>query len=393
MSQLKEVRVQGDIPAETLFQEGDLVKRYTISLFFLLLFGAATYSHGSDNKFNIKGDFRYRHEWLQLEDAKARVRQRVRARVNIEGKVNDQTKVVFGISSGSPDPVSNNQSLGDGWSSKAVVLDLAYVEYRSQRFPGLTLTGGKMHNPFFLPGESELIWDSDIRQEGIAAHYSHDFDSVSILLTGGGFWLEERSKGKNSSLMSGQGVLEYHIPDGKSGVAVGGSYFGYENVKGYTPFFDAEDAFGNTTVPVLDTAGNTTGMAYRWNYRLMELFAEAETELGDVPVTVMGDYVNNTAADSLNDGWLVGVRVGKIKTMSSLGFRFIYREIKKDAVIGMFTDSDFRGGGTDGKGSEMGADVQLTKSTTLSLTYFNNKVPIENGKTFQRVQVDAKFKF
>jgi len=367
------------------------VKRYTISIFFLLLFGAASHSFGDDNKISIKGDFRYRHEWLQLENAKSRTRQRVRARVNLDGKVNDQTHVVFGISSGSPDPVSNNQTLGYGWSSKTVVLDLAYVEYKSKRYPGLSLTGGKMHNPFFLPGESELIWDSDVRQEGIAAHYSHDFDSVSILLTGGGFWLEERSKGKNSSMISGQGVLEFHIPDGKSSVAVGGSYFGYENVKGYVPFFDAEDAFGNTTVPAV-VSGDTV-QVYKWNYRLMELFAEAKTKLGVVPVTVMGDYVNNTAADSLNDGWLLGIRVGKIKRLSSLAFRYIYREIKRDAVIGMFTDSDFRGGGTDGKGSEMGADVQLTKSTTLSLTYFNNTVPIENGRTFQRVQVDAKFKF
>ncbi len=368
------------------------MKRFTISIFFLLLFGATTYSFGGDSKFNIKGDFRYRHEWIQLEDANARTRQRVRARVNIDGKVNDQTRVVFGISSGSPDPVSNNQTLTDGWSSKDVVLDLAYVEYKSQRFPGLSLIGGKMHNPFYLPGESELIWDSDIRQEGIAAHYSRDFDSVSILLTGGGFWLEERSKSKNSSLLSGQGVLEYHIPDGKSSVAVGGSYFGYENVKGFTPFFDAEDAFGNTTVPAVGSNGDTIEV-YKWDFGLMELFAEAETELGVVPVTVMSDYVNNTAADSLNDGWLVGIRVGKIKKLSSLAIRYIYREIKKDAVIGMFTDSDFIGGGTNGKGHEMGADVQVTSSTTLSLTYFNNKTPIRDGKTFQRVQVDAKFKF
>lgn len=367
------------------------MKRFTFSIFFLLLLGAASHSFGEDNKISIKGDFRYRHEWLQLQDVKSRTRQRVRARVNIYGKVNDQTKVEFGISSGSPDPVSNNQTLGYGWSSKAVVLDLANVQYTSKRYPGLSLIGGKMHNPFFLPGESELIWDSDIRQEGIAAHYKRDFDSVSILLTGGGFWVEERSKSKNSSMLSGQGVLEYHIPDGKSTVSVGGSYFGYENVKGYVPFFDAEDAFGNTTVPTV-ISGDTV-QVYKWNYRLMELFAEAETELGVVPVTVMGDYVNNTAADSLNDGWLVGIRVGKIKKLSSLAFRYIYREVKKDAVIGMFTDSDFRGGGTNGKGSEMGADVQLTKSTTLSLTYFNNKVPIKDGKTFQRVQMDAKFKF
>ena len=368
------------------------MKRFAIGVFYLFVFGAAGYAFGGDGKFTIKGDFRYRHEWIQLEDANSRTRQRVRARVTIEGKVNDQSNIVFGISSGSPDPVSNNQTLGDGWSSKDVVLDLAFIEYASKRFSGLSLIGGKMDNPFYLPGESELIWDSDIRQEGIVAHYARDIDSISLFLTGGGFWIEERSKNDNSYMLSGQAVAEYHLPDGRSTVAVGGSYFDYENSKGFPPFFDAEDAFGNTTVPAVNSSGDTIEV-YTSNFRLMELFAEAETKLGIVPVTVMGDYVNNTAVDRLNDGWLVGIRVGKIKKLSSLAFRYIYRQLNRDAVVGMFTDSDFIGGGTDGKGHEIGADVQVAPSTSFAVTYFNNTTPIIDGRNFQRVQVDAKFKF
>ena len=80
--------------------------------------------------FKIKGDFRYRHEMIEKEDTKTRTRHRLRARVGIEGNVNTETKIVVGISSGSDDPVSNNQSLDDGFSSKAVVVDVAYFEYK-----------------------------------------------------------------------------------------------------------------------------------------------------------------------------------------------------------------------------------------------------------------------
>jgi hypothetical protein len=368
------------------------VKKLAIKALVLLMFGGYADSYAGDSGFDINGDFRYRHEWIEKEDTKSRLRHRLRARVNIEGKINDNGKIVVGISSGSDDPVSNNQSLGSGWSSKDVVLDLAYFEYTCTRLPGLSLIGGKMDNPFYKPGKSELVWDSDIRQEGLVAHYDRDFNNVSIHLTGAGLWLEERKLDEDSYLLSGQGVMNVDLPESKAGFTVGGSYYGYKNSLGHLPYFDPEDPYGNSRSQFVSNPGDTID-GYKWDFEMIELFAEVNVKLGYIPVTVMGDYVNNTAADSLNDGWLVGIRAGKTKKPGSWDVRYIYREVKKDAVVGIFTDSDFIGGGTDGKGHEFGGSYQLADKTTLAITYFINDIGIDNGKTFKRLQVDAKFKF
>ena len=157
------------------------------------------------------------------------------------------------------------------------------------------------------------------------------------------------------------------------------------SIPGDSRLSDTADSYGNT---VDDSSGR-----YVFDYELLEIGGEIHYIIEDMPVTVMADYVTNTAADSLNTGWLAGIMIGKTKKAGSWDFRYIYRELKKDAVLGLFTDSDFRGGGTDGKGHEVGASFQLMEKTTFAVTYFYNEIGFENSLDFQRLQVDLKFKF
>jgi hypothetical protein len=334
--------------------------------------------------FKVNGDFRYRHEMIEKEDTKTRTRHRLRARVNVEGSVNDDAKIVVGISSGSDDPVSNNQSLDDGFSSKDVVLDIAFFEYKLKQIPGLSLQGGKVYNPFYKPGKSELIWDSDIRFEGMVAHYKQKYILTSLELIGAGFWIEEREDDKNSYLMALQGVFGHDVPTYDMTIYVGGAYYRYENAKGFASFFDEGDSYGNT----IDTAG-----MYANDFEIIDITAELYFMADGIPVTIMSDYVTNIAADSLNDGWLAGVRFGKLKESGTWDCRYIYRELKRDAVVGIYTDSDFLGGGTDGKGHEFGIGVQLAPKVSFGATYFVNEIGFENSQEFNRLQVDAKFEF
>ena len=374
--------------------------------------GLSTTSRAADwwENVKIKGDFRYRHEIINQENKDIRHRHRIRTRVNIEGKVYDQGKIVLGISSGSSDPVSNNQTLGDAFSSKDLLIDVAFFELALKQVEGLKFTGGKMYNPFFLPGESELIWDSDIRPEGLTFGYHREFDNFAISLTASGLWIMERSGGDDSYLAGGQTVLKYQLNEDKFDIALGGSYFSYGNVKNYSLLYEDDNPFGNSEYSTEDTtitkvAYTPTDTAvdvtitehhfYMYDYELLELFAEASHKFNEIPVTVMGDYVTNTAIDSLKNGWLVGIRIGKTKKPGSWDFRYIYREVEKDAVFGLYTDSDFRGGGTNARGHEIGADYQLMNNTTFAVTYFNNQIDLQAGdKTnFQRWQFDLKFKF
>jgi hypothetical protein len=353
------------------------------SLLCLLAVPSLATAEDWTEKVKVGGDLRYRHEILDTENSDARTRERIRARLNIIGNVSDQTKIEFSLSSGSSDPVSNNQTLTGAASSKAVVLDLAYGAYSPASLSGLTIVAGKTKNPFFKPGSSELLWDSDLRPEGASASYTRDFEGATLELVGAGHWVDERSSGPNSYMAAGQATITFHVPEKKSHVAVGGGYFHYGNLKGFAPLYE-DDPFGNT----VDTAGN-----FLYEYRLLEGYAEVGLTAGEKPVTFYGDFVVNTNPDSANTAWLVGVRLGKAKKLWSWQMHFNYRRVERDAVFGLFTDSDFRNGGTNGKGSEFGAALQVTNDIQLAGTYFYNWQGLEDGTVFQRLQLDAKLKF
>jgi hypothetical protein len=350
----------------------------------------------------VKGDFRYRHDMIKQDETDARHRQRIRVRLGIFGEVSDYTKVGIQLATGSDDPVSTNQTLDGGFSTKSVGLDLAYFEATHPKLAGVTLTGGKFKNPFFKPGKSELIWDSDWNPEGGVVSFDHKADNLTLTLTGAGLWIDERSSGDDSYMLTGQAVGKFAFNDSNSAVAFGGSMFNYVNAQGFTPFFDPEEDMGNSVISFThleivdtDTSVALDSIHYATGFELLEVFGEFSHKFDKTPITVMGDFVTNTAADSLNTGWLVGVRVGKAGKPGSWEFRYLYRNVEQDAVVGTFTDSDFRGGGTDARGHEFGGAIQLAVNTAFKVTYFVNEIDIEadNQKDFNRLMVDLQLKF
>jgi len=336
-------------------------------------------------KIKVKGDFRYRHEMIDKEGSDTRNRQRIRARLGISGEVNSTMSVGIQLATGSDDPVSTNQTLTDGFSTKSIMLDKAYLKYSPTQVPGLTVEGGKFGNPFYKPGSSELIWDSDLNPEGGVANYKRKLDYLTLNLIGAGLWVVERSSGDDSWLGAGQAILGYESADELTSISFGGSFYNYVNAKGYPAFFDATEPMGNS----VDGSGN-----YLNDYELLEAFVEVTHRFDKIPVVVMGDYVNNTAADSVNTGWLVGAHIGKAKKTGSWSVRYIYRKVEKDAVIGIFTDSDFRGGGTDAKGHEIGGEYMLADNAAFGVSYFINKTGLDAAEAdFNRLQVDLQLKF
>jgi hypothetical protein len=345
-------------------------------------------------KIKWQGDFRYRYEVIDEEGEEQRNRQRIRARIGLFADVMNDVRIGFQITSGSDDPVSNNQTLGDGFSTKPLGIDFAYFEWKPSVAKGLKVQGGKFKNPWYKSGKSELVWDSDWNPEGLFVYYKvENLATFDLFVDGGVLWVEERSAAEDAMLVGGQGGLIFSLLDGSADVIVGGSYFTYLNTKGYEPFVDADDGFGNTLEVVLDGGGNPVGYVYPYDFEIMEFFLEFGGEIRNLPVTFMADYVNNSGADDDNYGYLFGLRFGKARGFGTVGGRYIYREVEANAVLGAFTDSDFIGGGTDGSGHEAGIDVGLAEKITFSTTYFMNRKGLDDGVDFNRLQVDVKFKF
>lgn len=345
-------------------------------------------------KVKISGDIRYRHESIDEQsggDWKQGVsRHRIRARLGIDGKVNDDVDLGLRLASGSADPVSTNQDLGDSFSSKTIWLDLAYFDWHPGTMKGLDVVGGKMINPFYTVGRNELIWDVDLTPEGLAAKYETPIgENLKAYLSGGGFWVAERdSDGSvDSSLWGVQGYLKNKI--GADNYVLGGmSYYNYGNIEGQgdlaTVWRGSAKWFGNTS----------DGGVFRYDYDILEGFAECGFKIADYPVALFGDYAHNTdAPGSKSNGWLIGCIFNKAKDPGSWEAGYDYRDIDSDAVVGQFNASDFVGGGTDGRGHKFSFMYQLARNFQVGLNYYLSQRKNADNDDYRRMQADLLFKF
>lgn len=366
------------------------------------------------------GDFRYRFEHTDEEIADGvrwhdgQTRNRIRARLMIEAIVNDEWDVAFRLASAGPgsdaphegNPTSGNQDLENAFSSKNIWLDLAFFRWHPASIEGLEVFGGKVKNPFYTVGKNSLIWDPDLNPEGISLQYQTPVtNACTLFINGGAFWVDEihnsasavSASGADISLWGIQSYVKHTVQDSEY-VLAGASWFDYANLQGQSPL--AKTWSGSTS----KWFGNTTADGvYVNDYDLLELFTEYGTEcaaLGGRPVTIFGEYVRNTAATTGEDeGWLAGFSVNKCKDPGSWEFRYNYRVLEADAVVGQFTDSDFIGGGTDGKGHKFGFTYQLARNTQAGLTYFHDEDDADTATTsrrgldYRRLQADLKFKF
>ncbi len=348
------------------------------------------------SKLNISGDLRYRHEYID-DDSKdsTRNRDRIRARIGIYPKLNDEWSLGFRLATAEGeqegDPVSTNQTLGGAFGKKSFWLDLAFFDYHPQWLKGLDLLGGKINVPFYKVGGNQLIWDSDLTPEGGAITYARPLtEQTSVNLSAGGFWVVERSAAEDTQLWGAQGFVKHQI-NKPTYVLAGASGYWYGNLQG-------EPALSlQWESPTSNFFGNSNaGGLYTSKYDLFELFAEAGTSVAGLPVAVFGDYVVNTAAvnDNEDTGWLVGATINKAKDPGSWQFEYDYREVKRDAVVAQFNDSDFVGGGTGGKGHRFGFTYQLTKNVAPAVNYYAAQYWGRNdNKDYGRLQADIVFKF
>ena len=337
------------------------------------------------------GDFRYRYETMD-DDAKNddRRRNRVRARIGLTAQVTDDVKAGVALASGSDDPVSTNQTLGDAGSSKGINLDMAWVDWNFA--PNTNLVAGKTKNPFYQPAKDGLIWDGDYRPEG--GHLA--YDNGTIWAIGSYHFLNSEQK-PNSEGTPGNSKDDTEMFGAQLGfrgditdnlqIVTGASYY-HIPTEGLAPILGAGENFGNS----LDGSG-----AHMYDYDMAQVFVELNTKLAGLPATVFLDYVQNTDSDADEDtGYAAGFSLGKAKNRGDWEIGYMYEDLEADAVYGTLSDSDFGGGGTDVKGHKFKVGLGISKNTKIGLTYFNNEYgDFTEGQEidYDRLQVDLKTKF
>ena len=334
------------------------------------------------------GDFRYRYQNDDQDiDAEDRSRQRIRARPALNAKVTESIDVGFGITTGGDDPVSANQTLGNGASSKRINLDLAYFDWEA--IDNLDIRGGKFKNTFESPGNSRMQWDVDWRPEGMDVAYKGETFFAQFL----GTWLESDSELSDEYAWLAQAGARFEL--GPARLKTG---LGYTNIgaAGHECFFEPAangSCIGNDIDPATDT--------YLFDFEVYNVFVELGFDVGEFPVMAWVDYIKNDAAPIDDQGYQLGFQLGKTQTRGSWQVKYYYQDIEANATLGLLANSDFGGGGTNGKGSFVQAGYATTDRTDIKLTYYTveknqNMNPDQNGGAkfdWDTLFVDFNFKY
>ncbi|MFK3906744.1 putative porin [Pseudomonas monteilii] len=333
-------------------------------------------------KTQIKGDVRLRYEDVNVENPTSRSnnqdRERVRARLGVYSEINPQVDAGIRVATGSgADARSTNQSLDNYFEKKSLWVDLAYLDWHPTGVPNLHLIGGKMPQPWVSMGD--MIWDSDVNPEGVAATYKTALGGVELFGSAGHYMLKDNVDGDgvqfkhDLQLYAGQLGARF-APADTLKLTLGGSVYGYDN--------------DDSSAPLL-VNGNTTNQ-----FNLVEGFGQLDFTGLAIPLSAYGQYVVNTEADDSEDtAWLAGVKT----KLGAFGIDYNYRDVQRNAVVSAFTDSDFANGFTGSRGHKIKVGYEIDKNFSVAAAYLAAKsdrsnLP-RNDANVDTVQVDLEAKF
>lgn len=326
------------------------------------------------------GDFRYRYENTAIEGEDDRNRNRIRARAHLSADVSDTVQVGFGLATGSEDPVSTNQTLGGGGSSKPISLDLAYFEWTGLK--NTQVLGGKFIQQQYRAGDFGLLWDSDWRPEGTSIKY----DNGRFFAVGLGTWIESDSNTGQQEFSYGLQAGVKLNPGESFGLTLGGGYYNFDT-KGRSAFFDDGDFFGNSFDPLTGT--------YLYDYHEVEAFAELDFELFNRPVMLFADYVQNLEVDENDTGYAFGIHFNEASNKGSWEVNYAYKKLEANAILGLLADSDFAAGGTNNKGSVFSGAYAVHDNWNFRMTYYLNQADMDtmDPVDLDKLQLELQFKY
>ena len=351
-----------------------------------------------------------------------RQRLRIRARLGLSAKVTDAVSAGFRLTTGNTnDPVSTNQTLGNEFNKYSLVLDRAFV--KAQPWEWLSVSGGRMPNPFF---SSDLVWDDDLNFDGVAATitpWARSDHSGKPFFTVGAFPLKEvetsaTNLARDKWLVAAQAGLDWKM-DASTRWRFGLAYYDYRNISAEKDslvdgLYDYSDSVlrtrqkGNTMFEVAPTdKPGLFGLAS--DYSLLNLTATVDlAQFEPMHVILDGDVVKNvgydqgktnallsTPQEARTLGWQTKVTVGwpSIQNQGDWQAFLGYRHLERDAVLDAFADSDFRLGGTNSKGFFIGGAYGMDRNSWVSAKWLSadqiDGLPF--GVDVMQVDFNAKF--
>jgi hypothetical protein len=309
---------------------------------------------------NLKffGDLRLRYEHHSADGSQIKDRNRYRFRLRfgaVKSWLDDQMKVAFRLASGdSASGRSTNQTMTGAWSKKDIWIDQAYAVYSPNAIPGLTVIGGKMPN---VLEHTDLMFDSDVNPEGFGVAYHRKIAGIDVFGTYANLILNESRTGHDPVANVYQGGFKAPLPGGIN-ATFAATWYDFENY---------EDL-------------GLTVNGWNRNTQLVNVLAKAKFKALGLPWQVYVDWVHNTqdndetsGFENADDGYALGVKVGKNKKMGDWSVGYQYKYIEMNATCAALNDADFGtpdGLGTNVKGHVVKAAYNLTDFLTVGGNVF-----------------------
>lgn len=371
------------------------------------------------NSLKFNGELRLRYDGIYRGESSYVDRNRFRYRLRFGATANlaDDFEVGVRAASGTngTDPISSNETMQDNAVKKGIALDLVYAKWNpihTADWNG-TLIGGKMENPFVF---SDIIFDPDYTPEGLGQQFAYTINEThSIKFNAGEFVLDEVSaSSRDPYLVAAQFRFDsiwskhWHTTLGLSALAITGK----DGLRG---------ANGTSAATVPDVNGGNTRDAQGFlvnNYNPLVVDAAVTYYVdsfpmyeGAFPIRVGGDFAHNPGADSKNQGFSVGLALGKAGKKGTWELSYRYKKLERDFWWEEVVDSDsgtyyttaLQGSGrgyvpgTNIRGQVIRAMYSPLDSLTVGFTYHLYDAvetsPLGSGSTISRLQVDAVWKF
>ncbi len=340
------------------------------------------------DKLEIKGDLRLRYEGFDQDDTYddgRRDRFRLRLRPGVYADVTDRIQVGFQLRSGDrKDPVSDNQSLDNGFSLKEIAISEAFAAFDVTSWFDLTFGRFDAEKKWLV---SDMQWDDDVAVEGAMEQFDFGRFEASLYQ----YVLEESKNAGDAYLFGGQlrGTFEL---GSDSAITVGAGYDQWERPQLLVDQTLSGELAGNKVTNLLDDDNLLISDFQIYNGFVNWTYSRSPR--WPVKFYLFGYY--NTGAEGVgkdNDtGYFARLQFGDYKEKGQVMLRYSRYYSEPDATFYVFAQSDTTRA-SDVDGHRFDLRLGWVARSYFNLTWYRTKAAFADVPTMDRWQLDYILRF
>ncbi len=337
----------------------------------------------SDKKIEWSGEVRVRHVQSKESANETRDFNRVRVRLGVQGEVNESVKAVARFSTATS-AISGNQTFGErsepGMARREFGLDRGFIDLTLAH--NLSVWGGRTPVPYWTPARSQLILDADLAFEGASVRWMPKWsDSEMFLILGSSVISENYEAGVN--------MTDANLVGLQSGFTWKGDRWTLTVHLAHHVFTNLKDAKMSRVLSSASVDNETAPYRFRGNsvykvgsdyyfsndYKLLQSGVEARLNALGGEWTMFFDGVRNLEVRSLHSGLETGLAFRREKIWAGVA----YISKQADAVVGVFSDSNSNGGGTDSVGTRLWLGYKISPAFQTQIQHFMARKGIDSS--------------